>query len=266
MMRTRNVAAALAAVSAVGLSLSARADAPLIFCNGGRCGGDGPAAYAYRVDSGSFPMMTFQVGTNDLEPRNYTHVLTPAGWRFAIEQAGMGHDHGGFTMHGRASPGPCRCLTQGRAMWWTDDPQYAVEFFTFGFDHAWRGEDVSWNLTCRRPGPPPEEFRFHEAWDAPVGGGGGPVHGPSVAAGEELEITKARCKVRHGQGKKAVVLAVRAGNRAEHLCTLDTGQALIERSSEDGRIKFTFRRETAPPCGPNGATIGDQRRGFDCGC
>jgi hypothetical protein len=123
-------------------------------------------------------MMEFTVGTNDLNPDNYSNVLTPPGWNFAVEEVWMSHGHAVFAYHGELSDGPCWCLTDGRVRWWTDDPADAVEFFTFGFDHPWVGEDVGWVLTTRREGPPPEYFTFIEDWDSAVGSGAGPLHGP----------------------------------------------------------------------------------------
>jgi hypothetical protein len=162
----------------------ASADAPLIYCVGSACGGHGPTAFAYEVDSASFPMMEFQAGTNDLDPENYTNVLTPEGWNFAVEREGMSHAHGLHTPHGEVSPGPCYCLTAGRVRWWTDDPAYAVEFFTFGYDHRWSSEDTGWDLLTRREGDPPQYYDFHGDWDSPVGVGMGPVHGASGPYGD----------------------------------------------------------------------------------
>jgi hypothetical protein len=82
------------------------------------------------------------------------------------------------------SLGPCWCLTLGCVRWWTDDPAYAVELFTFGFNHPYPPEDVSWELTTRREGPPPEWYTFTPFWDEPMGvwPGMGPVHGPCLPA------------------------------------------------------------------------------------
>jgi len=154
------------------------ADAPLIFDVGNGCGGDGPRNYAYQIDSVSYPMIEFRIGTNDLNPLHYTDVLVPDGWHFAIEKETMSHWCEGATPHGEVSEGPCRCLTAGSAYWWTDNPDYAVETFTFGFDHPWNPHDVGWDLLTRRPGPPPVEYEFNEFWDSPFGWGTGPVHGP----------------------------------------------------------------------------------------
>ncbi|MFC1888892.1 putative metal-binding motif-containing protein [Thermodesulfobacteriota bacterium] len=160
------------------LGSAAFADAPLITCAGTGCGGTGPAVYAYDIDSASYPMMDFRVGTNDLNPENYTNVLIPPGWSFAVEENPMSHAHGVHTPHGEVSPGPCWCLTAGSVHWWTDDPALTIEFFIFGYDHPWTSEDVGWDLSTRREGPPPEEYAFHQFWDALVGVGTGPVHGP----------------------------------------------------------------------------------------
>jgi len=160
---------------------AARADAPLVYCTGTESGGEGPRRYAYEVDSASFPMIEFRVGTNDLRAEHYADVLTPRGWSFVVEKTPMGHIDGVKTPHGRISPGPCRCLTQGSVRWWTDDPGSSVEYFTFGFDHAWSSEDVSWLLRTRREEPRPEFYDFRESWDAAVGTGMGPLHGPSMA-------------------------------------------------------------------------------------
>ena len=108
----------------------------------------------------------------------------PTGWSFAVEQVGMHHAHGVFTPHGELSPGPCWCLTAGSVHWWTDDPAYAVEFFTFGFDHEWAPEDAGWDLLTRREGPPPEYYEFHEDWEFIVGVYYGPLHGPSTPYGD----------------------------------------------------------------------------------
>ena len=162
----------------IGLGSSARGDAPLVFCLCKPGGGSGPRDYLYMVDSASYPMIEFSVGTNGLDPTQYTNVLVPPGWDFAVEADPMNHICGWLTPHGEISPGPCWCLTAGRVCWWTDDPLSAVEVFTFGFDHPWTAEDVSWILETRREGPPPQFFTFRECWDDPVGMGSGPVHGP----------------------------------------------------------------------------------------
>ena len=164
------------------LSSSARGDAPLIHCTGTESGGEGPRQYAYRVDAATFPMTEFAVGTNDLDQDQYDNVLTPAGWSFSIEPDRMSHIRGLKTRHGECSPGPCGCLTEGKARWWTDDPAFAVEHFVFGYDHPWRSEDVGWILHTRREGPPPQSYSASESWQEDVGTGMGPVHGPCAPA------------------------------------------------------------------------------------
>lgn len=160
----------------------AHADAPLVFCTGQACGGDGPRDYAYEVDSVSYPMIEFIVGTNDLDPSHYTDVLVPPGWNFAVEQPtvipGMRDGDGIFTPHGMISPADGLNETAGWIRWWAGDDIQPVEEFTFGFNHWWAPEDMGWTLVTRREGPPPEEHIFTEFWDAPVGAGNGPVHGP----------------------------------------------------------------------------------------
>jgi hypothetical protein len=125
-------------------------------------------------------MIEFRAGTNDLNLENYANLLVPEGWMFAVENVPMAHFHDVKTPHGEISPGPCRCLTIGSIRWWTEDLRYTVEYFTFGFDHPSPSEDVGWDLTTRREGPPPESFTFEGDWDSPVGTGYGPLHGPAA--------------------------------------------------------------------------------------
>ncbi|MCK4872312.1 MAG: VCBS repeat-containing protein [Phycisphaerales bacterium] len=166
----------------------AKADAPMVFCDGSACGGDEThRRYLYPVDSASYPMMEFRVGTNDPCTTHYQNVLIPEGWHFTISREQMAHACGIHTPHGEVSLGPCYSLTVASAHWWTDDPEFAVEFFTFGYDHPWYPEDLGWELTTRREGPPPQYYIFNEFWDSAVGWGYGPVHGP-YAPGEGLNL------------------------------------------------------------------------------
>lgn len=172
----------LITLSTLLLSASAAmADAPLIYCEGAACGGHGDLDYVYRVDSESYPMLEFQVGTNDLDPAHYRNIAAPEGWSFTVLDAGTSHAHGVFTEHGELSPGPCYCLTAGTLLWWTDDPGLAVESFAFGFDHGSSAEDLGWELLTRRAGPPPEYYHFEVAWNAAHGSGEGPLHGPDLS-------------------------------------------------------------------------------------
>jgi hypothetical protein len=170
----------------VGVSAAVSAawgDAPLVYCECTQGEYHGPGHYSYLVDSVSYPMMEFSVGTNDLDPASYHNVVLPPGWNFAVEADGLNHACGFFAYHGQLSQGVCDSLTVGRVRWWTDDPAAAVEWFSFRYDHApldgpWRAEDVGFLLTTRREGPPPEYYYFTEFWDCPVGTGCGPLHGP----------------------------------------------------------------------------------------
>lgn len=166
----------------LGLSPLVRGDAPLVYCGCDQGEYGGPGYYSYPIDSASYPMMEFTVGTNDLNPGYYLDVSVPPGWNFIVEEVPMAHACGLFAYHGFLSGGPCYGLTAGRVRWWTDDPACAIESFTFSFIHPWRAEDVGWMLTTRREGPPPEYFTMTECWDAPVGTGMGPLHGPWAPA------------------------------------------------------------------------------------
>lgn len=167
-----------ATLGSIGVASLAKADAPLVYCVGTESGGSGPRQYAYDLDSASYPMVEFRVGTNDLDAANYASLLMPDGWTFAVEPVPGGHIHHVKTPHGKVSPGPCRCLTHGSVVWQAEDPGFAVEFFTFGYDHPWASEDVGWILQTEREGPPPKPYTFREDWGSPVGTGFGPAHGP----------------------------------------------------------------------------------------
>jgi hypothetical protein len=158
-----------AAVAGVGCVAQA---SQLAMCESRSCGEDGPRAYAYAVDATADPIMEFAVSTNDIDPGDYTNVLTPAGWNFAVEAVGEDHACGGYVPDGGFSLGGCGTESLGRARWWTDDPDHAIETFTFGFDQDWPPEDAGWEVqTVEGPAS-------SAAWGSPVGLGAGPVHGP----------------------------------------------------------------------------------------
>ncbi|MCK4850008.1 MAG: PEP-CTERM sorting domain-containing protein [Phycisphaerae bacterium] len=157
-----------------GVALEAGAEAVQVICDGSESGGSGLRQYAYDV-TGGLLLMSFTVGTNDLNSDNYTNILIPENWNFAIEQVGMAHAGGTKTPHGSVSPGPCWCLTEGRVRWWTEDTDYGVHSTIFGYDHPWGSEDVGWILVETVP---PECVGHIEDWQSPVGTGFGPVHGP----------------------------------------------------------------------------------------
>ena len=159
------------AIVLAGMGMGARAGQTVV-CQGRSCGGAGPRAYAYVVEAAVEPILEFAVSTNDLEPGNYTHVLVPPGWQFAVEAVGMEHSCGGYAPDGGFSLGRCATLSLGRVRWWTDDPMSAVESFTFGFDHDWPAEEAGW-VVQDEEGP-----GSVTAWLSPVGMGTGPVHAP----------------------------------------------------------------------------------------
>ena len=80
------------------------------------------------------------------------------------------------------------------------------------------------------------------------------------------KITKAKCKTRGGKVKKVVVVVKKATPGADYTAKLDTGEELIEAAKSSGKVKFKFKGDNAPPCGPNGVTVCDKHKGFDCGC
>ena len=157
-------------------------------CEGETCGASGTRSYVYRLESPGFPMTQFSVGTRDLDRLSYGNVLAPPGWSFAVEDVGLACAVGAFTAHESVSPGPGVDPTYGRARWWTTDPANAVESFTFGFDHRWEPGDVGWELKTRREGTPPQIYWFTESWDAPVGSGSGPLHGPCTPRADHLDL------------------------------------------------------------------------------
>lgn len=177
----RNPFSAFALAILIGLSPTVLADAPQVYCQCTQGDYFGPGHYAYAVDSASYPMLEFAVGTSDLDAARYTNVAVPSGWNFAVELGGVNHSCGLVAFHGFISVAPCDSLTEGVVRWWTEDPVYAIESFTFAFDHPWLAEDVGWALHTRRAGPPPVDDWFNEFWDSPVGLGTGPLHGPWTA-------------------------------------------------------------------------------------
>ncbi len=171
-------------IVAIGLGLGlavleARADTPQVICDGSESGGSGPRQYAYEVDGGGLGIMEFMVGTNDLALDSYTNLLIPENWSFAVEEQWINHSDRNKTGHGEISPGlVCWCATKGRVRWWTEDTDYALGSFTFGYNHPWVSEDVGWGLSTSLEARPPELPEFYEDWQSPVGMGLGPVHDP----------------------------------------------------------------------------------------
>jgi len=173
----RELFAAFALAAVIGFGYPARADAPVVYCGCSQGEFDGPGQYAYTVDSSSYPVSEFFVGTNDLDSTNYTSVLVPPGWNFEIMGWGFSQSYGTFSYHGYMPGTPGFGLTAGSAHWWTDDPAQAIEFFTFGFEHPWVAQDVGWGMIVPSRGSRADLW-FAESWQDPVGMGAGPLHGP----------------------------------------------------------------------------------------
>jgi hypothetical protein len=142
---------------------------------GKEAGGNSELRYAYLVEAKDeeYSIMEFRVGAADLTLANYTNIQIPDGWEFDVEDAvGLGRS-GTCTPIGCTAE-PVKSLTPASIVWWTEDPKYAIDSFTFGFDHPWDAQDVGWRLITEKPDT------FNETWgkEAPVGLGDGPVHSP----------------------------------------------------------------------------------------
>ena len=177
----RELLPALVFVAVIGFGSPAWAGDPTVSCGCSQGGFHGPGHYEFALDSAGYPVWEFFVGTNDIDPANYTNVLIPPGWNFAIESWGFSQSYGSFTYHAYMPGTPSFGLTAGSAHWWTDDPACQIQSFTFGFDHPWVSQDVGWGLIVRWGGSPPDLW-FAESWEEPVGRGAGPLHGPGHAA------------------------------------------------------------------------------------
>lgn len=167
----------------IGYGSTARGDPPWAYCGCTQGEFGGPGHYAYTVDSGGYPIVEFFVGTNDVDPANYTNVLIPPNWNFEISEWGFSQSYGSFSYHSYMPGTPGYGLTAGSAHWWTDNPADAIESFTFGFEHPWVAQDVGWGMIARWGGEPPDLW-FPESWEAPTGVGAGPLHGPGHAPEE----------------------------------------------------------------------------------
>ena len=74
----------------------------------------------------------------------------PDGWQFDVDDSlGLGRSGTCTPIGGTVEP--VKSLTPGSIVWWTEDPKYAIESFTFGFDHTWDAGDVGWRLITERP-------------------------------------------------------------------------------------------------------------------
>ena len=174
----------LAVGTSIVLSLAAQlAASPLVFYDGTEAGGIGPRDYTYILQADKDqPILELRVHTRDLSMDDYTDILIPDGWSFAIETSGLLHSGGVCTPIGDISPGASRARSIGQVRWWTDKPELAVVSFTFGFNLPWAAEDVGWRTQSAKD-------TFVEDWGTPVGEGTGPVHGPYMAVPEPATLS-----------------------------------------------------------------------------
>ena len=155
------------------------------------CGPGGAAAnnYFYKITAPSQPpqevLLDIYVGTDDLNAANYTNVTMPPGWIFQVLAASppfypnpLNH-YTGFTKKTFVSAGP-NGTCPGYVYW--SCQQSPVPTGNFGYDHPWTGHDVGWEVDSQLPPyPPPGAITISvENWQAPIGMGYGPVHGPSL--------------------------------------------------------------------------------------
>ena len=166
-------------VLALGLSLvvtclgSVAQGVPLVSYDGTEAGGDGPREYAYDVDANEGdPIMEFRLAVGDLNLDNYGDVLMPDGWHLTVDDDVTMGCYGGYTPIGGTAT-LLKHVTHDSILWSTDDPKFAIESFTFGFNHPGLAGDVAWGLLNSR------DESFSET-SLVVGLGFGPVHGPSL--------------------------------------------------------------------------------------
>ena len=88
---------------------------------------------------------------------------------------------------------------------------------------------------------------------------------PGGCNGKET-ISKAKCKTKRGQVKKVIVVVKKGTQGQKYTATLDTGQQLEKNAKNNGKAKFTFKGNNRPGCGPNGVTVCDQHKAFNCDC
>ncbi|UCC30019.1 MAG: hypothetical protein JSU86_17695 [Phycisphaerales bacterium] len=136
--------------------------------------GPGLRMYAYPVSDPNGSMTDLYIGTDDCNPANYSAVCMPLGWTFTVGKSMMPHDPD-KTPHDRVSSGPrgnCHCTIH-----WSDNGiggGLPGGSFTFGFNSKQPSHDVEWELLDGTGGTSAN-------WESAVGGGVGPVHGPTGA-------------------------------------------------------------------------------------
>ena len=158
---------------AVALMICGTAHAATVVCNGLESGGQGPTAYYYEVTLGPNEwMIDFQAGTDCLVPPHYGNWISPPGWGpvlFGLQE----RDTDVKTPHGGLSPGPTG-LCPASVLWTPLAGAGQINgpgTFFFGYDNDHPSHDVGWTVTGLA-------VPNSENWNAAVGMGAGPVHGP----------------------------------------------------------------------------------------
>lgn len=143
-------------------------------CNGNICGGTGATAYEYNLSVTEGAIGQFHVGTDDGNIADYTNIVMPTGWTFNLFAAEP--YHGDYTPHGSIG------TINGQCSWYAtftaSSPTYELSSVTLGFDNPYGPHDVGWETHLNDPQT--GYWQQFENWQAPVGGGTGPVHGPTV--------------------------------------------------------------------------------------
>ena len=150
--------------------------AQTIVCDGLACGGSGIVScggtrdYVYRIahPNPKSPDSVF-IGTHDPNPANYTNICMPAGWAFAVLTEAQ-NDYNSLTPHNKVSLGPTGTCPYTILFENVSGTKLSAAALDFGFDHGGYPHDVDWYIAGFPTG--------NADWNAAVGGGLGPVHGP----------------------------------------------------------------------------------------
>ena len=160
---------------------SAAAQPIMISCEGTKCGGGGGRLYQYEVlnvSGGAITLTGLLVGTDDLNPANYSNWLNPAPCFVpAVGAGGPAWTTGVQTPHGINAPGPLR-LSAGAVSWNCPAGFNLANNASaiFGFDNNNASLDMEWFVASA-------PIAGSTNWGAPVPGplgvfNVGPVHGP----------------------------------------------------------------------------------------
>lgn len=191
-MKMLRTSCALAPAAAGLLAFSALAQ-DQVSCYGTEGGGGGGALRQYQYDvwntetNNGLPniqLTSFFVGTDDMNPANYTNILMPNGWTWALQAGGIWENPGLYTPHGQIAPPPT-ATTLGVVHFWSVVPGTAIAngaAASFGFDNSHSPQNVDWFTT------PQGDHLPGANWLVPVAGGlgvftTGPVHGPIPSPG-----------------------------------------------------------------------------------